>query len=187
MNVIDLKLPGVSFYARTGKWCARISEGGARKHLGYFETQEAASAAYEEARGARPPTRKKRPPAKPLSAVRAPAGVWAALFSPMFVSLFICDDDALDEVAIEAIEMAGEVSRRENVSTHVAGDVITLGAYEKRTSDMFPAETFCERIRLARRLGIMDRLGELSSRVAPFDPDATFRIAAHELAFGDMV
>ena len=181
-------LPGTSYNTRAAKWQARIAVDGVRKHLGYFETQEEAHAAYVEAKGDRPPP-KKTPRASQLSAAPLPAAIWAALFSPMFLALFFPDGDLgdVDEVAIEAIKMAGEVSRRENVSTHVAGDVITLGAYEKRTSDMFPAETFCERIRLARRLGIMDRLGELSSRVAPFDPDATFRIAAHELAFGDMV
>jgi len=40
---------GVSFYARTGRWSARIQIEGKRLHLGYFPTAEEAAAAYDRA------------------------------------------------------------------------------------------------------------------------------------------
>lgn len=39
------RFKGVTFYKRTGKWMARIQH----RHLGYFETEEEAAAAYNEA------------------------------------------------------------------------------------------------------------------------------------------
>ncbi len=41
---------GVSFHKPTGKWRARIKVNGINKHLGYFNTPEEASAAYEAAK-----------------------------------------------------------------------------------------------------------------------------------------
>lgn len=41
---------GVGFHSRTGKWHARILINGVRRWLGFFDTPEAASVAYEEAR-----------------------------------------------------------------------------------------------------------------------------------------
>lgn len=38
---------GVYWHGQAGKWCAQISMNGRIKHLGLFETQEAAAAAYD--------------------------------------------------------------------------------------------------------------------------------------------
>lgn len=40
---------GVSWYPPSGMWVARIKRNGKQKHLGYFPTAEAASAAYQKA------------------------------------------------------------------------------------------------------------------------------------------
>lgn len=39
-------LRGVSWYAKSGKWCAQIGLNGRRKNLGYFESKEDAYNAY---------------------------------------------------------------------------------------------------------------------------------------------
>lgn len=44
--------PGVMWYARSSKWVARIGVGGKRKHLGYFDSIDAAKAAYLKAKEA---------------------------------------------------------------------------------------------------------------------------------------
>jgi hypothetical protein len=40
---------GVSFYKASGKWCAQICRGWVKKHIGFFETKEQASEAYQAA------------------------------------------------------------------------------------------------------------------------------------------
>lgn len=42
-------IKGVSFYARSGRWRARIAVDGRKLFLGYFESPELAAAAYEAA------------------------------------------------------------------------------------------------------------------------------------------
>lgn len=42
-------VPGVFWYARKGKWMAHIKRDNKRRHLGYFETKEAAVAARKAA------------------------------------------------------------------------------------------------------------------------------------------
>jgi hypothetical protein len=44
------KYPGVSWHKRDQKWQARITINGKEKHLGYFDTEEAAHAAYCKAK-----------------------------------------------------------------------------------------------------------------------------------------
>lgn len=41
------KYTGVSWYKRDKKWCARIAVNGKCKHLGYFDSEEQASGAYQ--------------------------------------------------------------------------------------------------------------------------------------------
>jgi hypothetical protein len=43
------KYLGVHFFKRDSKWCAHIEKAGKKKNLGYFETEEAAAIAYNEA------------------------------------------------------------------------------------------------------------------------------------------
>jgi hypothetical protein len=40
---------GVSWYPQLGKWVAQIHPNGTRKHLGYFDSETAAAAAYNKA------------------------------------------------------------------------------------------------------------------------------------------
>lgn len=40
---------GVTLFSATGRWHAQITVSGSRKHLGFFDTREAAHAAYVEA------------------------------------------------------------------------------------------------------------------------------------------
>ena len=43
-------LPGAAYHPISKRWFARISQGGERKHLGYFDTPEEASAVYVKAK-----------------------------------------------------------------------------------------------------------------------------------------
>jgi len=186
MSEVDLKLPGVSFYARTGKWSARINEAGVRKHLGYHATQEEAHAAYLEAKGAKAAPSKKAPPVRPRAAGPIPPEMMAALFSPSFISIFV-DDYGQDETFREAAELVAEVSRSEGVSSWVASEVVAADPFDMMTLELLPVETFRERVRLLRRLGLEDRLDEVMDRVFRLDDNTTFEMAAVEVAFGDLV
>jgi hypothetical protein len=186
MSDVDLKLPGVSFYARTGKWAARINEAGVRKHLGYFGTQEEAHAAYLEAKAAKAAPSKKVPQARPRAAGPISPEMMAALFSPSFIGIYL-GDYGQDETFQEAATIVAEVSRSEGVSSWVASEVFAANPFDMRTLEFLPVETFRERVRLLRRLGLMDRVPEIADRVFKHEDSPTFEDAAHEIAFGDLV
>ena len=184
---VDLKLPGVSFYARTGKWAARINEAGVRKHLGYYGTQEEAHAAYLEAKGTKAAPARKVTPARPRASGPIPPSVMEALFSPSFLSIFV-DDYGQSEHFREAAEIIAEVSRSESVSSWVASELFIADPWcDMMTLDWLPVETFRERVRLLRRLGLEDRLDEVMARVFKLNDNTTFEAAAVEVAFGDLV
>ena len=183
---VDLKLPGVSFYARTGKWAARINEAGVRKHLGYYGTQEEAHAAYLEAKGTKAAPSRKVTPARPRASGPIPPEMMAALFSPSFLNIFV-DDYGQDETFQEAAEIVAEVSRSEGVSSWVASEVVVADTFDMREANFLPVETFRERVRLLRRLGLEERLDEVMARVFKLDDNTTFEAAAVEVAFGDLV
>ena len=186
MSDVDLKLPGVSFYARTGKWSARINEAGVRKHLGYHATQEEAHAAYLEAKGAKAAPSRKAPPVRPRAAGPISPEMMAALFSPSFITVFV-GDYGQDDTFREAAEIIAEVSRSEGVSSWVASEVFVADPYDMMTLRLLPVETFRERVRLLRRLGLEDRLDEVMDRVFNRDDSVTVEAAAVEVAFGDLV
>jgi hypothetical protein len=183
---VDLKLPGVSFYARTGKWAARINEAGVRKHLGYYGTQEEAHAAYLGAKGTKAAPSRKVTPARPRASGPIPPSVMEALFSPSFLSVFV-DDYGQDETFREAAEIVAEVSRSEGVSSWVASEVVVADTFDMLEANFLPVETFRERVRLLRRLGLEERLDEVMARVFKRDDNTTFEAAAVEVAFGDLV
>jgi len=183
---VDLKLAGVSFYARTGKWAARINEGGVRKHLGYFGAQEEAHAAYLEAKGAKAVPSKKLPHARPPVSGPIPPAVLEALFSPTFLSVYGADYGQ-DEIFREAAQIVAELSRLEGVSSWFASEVFVAGPFDSQTLEFLPVETFRERVQLLRQTGLMDRLSEVLDRVFRLDDNTTFSEAVAEIAFGDLV
>jgi hypothetical protein len=183
---VDLKLPGVSFYARTGKWAARINEAGVRKHLGYYGTQEEAHAAYLEAKGTKAAPSRKVPQARPRASGPIPPSVMEALFSPSFLSVFV-DDYGQDETFQEAAAIVAEVSRSEGVSSWVASEVFVAAPGDTATLEFLPVAEFRERIQLLRRLGLLERLPEILDRVFRLNDNTTFAKAVAETAFGDLV
>ena len=183
--------PGAAWNEQRQKWFARITVEGVRKHLGYFDSAEAASEAYIEARGEKARTRVALPPARvPVVRSRSsgpiPPELMAALFSPSFLSCWV-DDYGQDEAFREVAEIVAEVSRSEGVSSWVASEVVAADPFDMMTLELLPVETFRERVRLLRRLGLEDRLDEVMARVFRLDDNTTFEMAAAEVAFGDLV
>ena len=109
-----------------------------------------------------------------------------ALFSPSFLSVFVADYGQ-DETFREAAEIVAEVSRSEGVSSWVASEVVVADTFDMLEANFLPVETFRERVRLLRRLGLEDRLEEVMARVFKLNDNTTFEAAAVEVAFGDLV
>lgn len=183
--------PGAAWNEQRQRWFARITVEGVRKHLGYFDSAEAASEAYIEARGEKARTRVALPPARvpvvrPRSSGPIPPEMMVALFSPSFINVFV-DDYGQDETFREAAEIVAEVSRSEGVSSWFASEVVVADTFDLLEANFLPVETFRERVRLLRRLGLEDRLEEVMARVFKRDDNTTFEAAAVEVAFGDLV
>ena len=130
-------LPGAAFHTRSGRWFARISEGGTRKHLGYFDTAEEASKAYQAARGikarAAPETASRAAPRPPKPYTWEPGQLPVEVLADLFPDFEL--DDAVHfpasllrpgDVTIknpfehERLAIWARVSRRFNISLHTA-------------------------------------------------------------------
>ncbi len=205
-GVVDLKLPGVAFYPRTGRWTARINIEGKRRHLGYFDTQEEAHAAYVEAQGARMPAPSPTPqPAPPTRYAKPPpGGDWipdretrALIFADEFREFFHLDVDLdpddpgdamdIDDRAVSVFRVL-TVSREECVSPWVVSEAFMPDSYRLGPNGepiLTSAETLRARIRLLRDRALLDRVSEVIDRAKRTDA-IPFEAAVAEIVSRDL-
>ena len=183
MTTVDLKLPGVSFYARNGRWLSRISVPEGRKHLGYFDTQEEAHAAYVEAKAGRAtpePKAKALPHRKPPANEPLGMPVLEALFSSTFISMY----GAQDERGVEVMLLVITASRLEGVFPFIASEAYLapdMVAFEDLTVDVLR-----QRIQLLRKRGLLDRVSEVVDRALRGGDLVSFEQAVAEVSAGDL-
>ena len=179
-------LPGAAFHTRSGRWFARISEGGTRKHLGYFDTAEAASRAYQAARGAKaraaPETASRASPRPVKPRVCEPGQLPADVLADLFPDFEL--DDAVHfpaamlkpgDVTIknpfehECFVVWARVSKRFNISLHTAS-LLSFYHSEDKLFDSDESEAVREARREARlsatvarlkSVGLIDRVSEV--------------------------
>ena len=179
-------LPGAAFHTRSGRWFARISEGGTRKHLGYFDTAEEASRAYQAARGikarAAPETASRAAPRPSKPRVCEPGQLSQSVLDDLFPEFEL--DDAVHfpasllrpgDVTIknpfehERFAIWARVSKRFNISLHTAS-LLSFYHCEDKLFDSDESEAVREARHEARlspsvarlkSVGLIDRVSEV--------------------------
>ena len=188
--------PGAAWSEPRKKWFARISEDGVRRHLGYFDTPEAASAAYMEARGVKASARRQRAqegaqegaggPRRSRAGERASVPV-GELPLEVLGDLLPLDlmADSLPGQPREYMPLADvyglaemvRVSRRENVSLYVVGEVMacltSVGNEEAELGAM---------VRLLKDVGLAERATEVADLVTGAGGGLTFEAAVVRLS-----
>ena len=176
---------GATLDARTGKWVARIYSRGVRRHLGYFDTAEAAADAYALAKGeaaaVRTIERVKAAPKPKAKAVIDPYNGKGSFVAPDVVADLVSDLYISYEMGLGSdFGDIARVSRIENVSTWTVSSIAWLDYGQNQ-------EALTTRVRLLKGLGLADRVDEVIDRATRQGDLLSFEVAAHEVACGDLV
>jgi len=183
--------PGASYHAPSGKWFARIKVDGERRSLGYFDTPEAASAAYMEARGEKAKAKRQRAlegaggagegrrKAEAVVGSVAPGELALELLDALLPPELLLDSLPGQPVAYRALadvpwlaEMA-RVSRRANVSLRTVGELaLCLTGLEEDAEAVLGAM-----VATLRAAGLEGRAGAVADLVTGAGGGLTFGAA----------
>lgn len=204
MNKVS-NLPGASYHGPSNKWFSRLTENGSRKHLGYFDTPEEASAAYLAAKRQSERTKTKKE-AEVAKVTPRPAPwrdgttpvldreVMELLFAPSALVLRGPSGNWAARNPFEGYRFPiwAAVSKRLNVSLYTVSSVDRVvgrmfkpaGGRDEIFADI--QALYVSVIQRLQREGLIDRAPELATRdlPAPFDFDV---LVAELLGLDDCV
>jgi len=179
--------PGAAWNADRQKWFARISLNSERKHLGYFDTAEEASAAYLEAKGEKVRARALRQThaAPTVPAAPLPQSLLEVLFVKTFLDLFGFDPEC--EIFAELALLACSVARDENVQPWVVSEVLNVEAFDSFDGDIIARHIVVRRVRLLKERGLVERVSAVVDRALKTGDKVSFETAVAELSAADFV
>ena len=188
-KVASKNLPGASYNTRAEKWQARIEVGGQRKHLGYYETAEAASQAYLDAKGTRAKVQvekaiRERPDRPKAAKAAGPWQVDPETLAALVPSWMLegangqLDPDAANPFASGALAVAAQVSRAENVSLYTVCE-LTLCDNEMGGDEVARLRAWVRRLKVT---GLIDLVSEVANLVASARNPMTFDEAVLHLS-----